>query len=190
MSGTWPSGWVAGDVVTAAEFAKGVGAIYNTTLGSAAASVDVTGIIAGYAHLFIVCHLRGDTAATTAQVLMRFNNDSGANYVRQRIDAASTAVNASQATGQTSTFVGDCPAASATASLDSTHLILVSNYANALSFKSCVSVYFARWAASVMEVGVSGGDWASAAAINRVTLLPSAGNFAIGSRVTIYGMGS
>lgn len=110
MSGSWATGWATGDVVTAAEFAKGVGCIYDTTLGVGAASIDVTGIVGSYAHLLIVAYVRSDTAASATGLLTRFNGDTGANYT-----GAATSTATSVTSG--SSTIGGIPAATATSGL-------------------------------------------------------------------------
>lgn len=187
MSGTWATGWVAGDVVTAAEYAKGVGAISAVTLGSAQATIDVSSIVAGYGDLEIEFLARGDTAATTANLFLRFNNDSGANYDYQVLVASAGTVSSAETFGQTSGAVGVIPAASAGASLAGGGIIHIPGYAGTTFNKValCTTTY---------KIGTSSGNmtkrdnaifWRNSAAITRVTLLLSAGNFATGSYVVV-----
>jgi hypothetical protein len=65
--------------------------------GVSAASIDVTGIIAGYAHLRLVLQARGDAAVTTTSLLVRFNNDSAANYDSQSQALRTTNANSAAA---------------------------------------------------------------------------------------------
>jgi len=76
----WSTGWVAGNLVTAAEFGKGVGCIYDTTLVGTPASIDIPGIVATYAHLLIMHSLRGDIAGTGANLWLRFNGAASDMY--------------------------------------------------------------------------------------------------------------
>ena len=101
MSGTWTAGWLPGDVLRVAEIRKGMGAIFDTTLGAAASTVDVTGIVATYAHLRVVAYLRGDTAAGATALSIRFNADSSAAYDGQYVlfETATTAANESFGAG-------------------------------------------------------------------------------------------
>ncbi len=193
MSGTWASGWVAGDIVTAAEFAKGLGAIYDTTLGSAAANIDVSGIVDDYAHLLLVFSGRSDAAALSAAVGLRFNNDSAANYDQQYytmrtspgnvVTAATTSINCAQVT-----------AASDTAGAVGVSEIIVPNYAGTTLRKAIAWRGWAKETTDGTTTGyesmVGGGEWRSTAAVTRITLTPSAGNFIAGTRLTIYGMGA
>lgn len=193
MSGTWSSGWVAGDVVTAAEFAKGVGAIYDTTLGAAAASIDVTGIIDDYAHLRLVLYARGDTAALSTTVGLRFNNDSAGNYDQQYYTMRTTPANVVTA-AHTSIVCAVIPAASGTSGAVGVSEIVIPNYAGATLRKAISWKGWAKETADGTTSGyggvVGGGEWRSTAAVTRVTLTPAAGNFLAGTRLTIYGMGA
>lgn len=187
MPGTWASGWVTGDVVTAAEFKKGVGAIYDTTLGAPAASVDVTGIISGYAHLLIVAYLGSDTASNQ-NILLRFNNDSAANYDRQYVAGNAAAASALESLAQTSISVGVTHSAVGASPV----MLVVPSYSStALGHKSVLALSGLKTGTATTNLSMYAtfGSWRATAAINRVTLLPAAGNFATGSRVTIYGMG-
>lgn len=192
MPGTWALGWVTGDVVTAAEFRKGAGAIFDTTLGAAAASVDITPIVATYAHLRIEIVARGDTAATATAVVIRYNNDSAANYDHQIMGMSNATAIGIEALAGTSAWVGYMPAATAPANASSNIEVVVAGYAGTTFQKAATS------ACSLKTTVATGGLttyanahwWRSTAAINRVTLLANAGNFVAGSRVTIYAMGA
>src|SRR4051812_5414990 len=110
-TGTWPLGWATGDVVTASEFAKGVGAIFDTTVAVAAATIDITPIVATYAHLQLKIVGRGDSGTGVA-VFAKFNNDSGANYDHQRNASAGTGISSAEALASTSLQLGNIPGGS------------------------------------------------------------------------------
>lgn len=192
MSGTWASSWATGDVVTAAEFRKGMGCVADSTLGVAAASFDFTGLPTSYAHLVIELYARGDTAANNTLGLLRFNNDSAANYLWQRSSVTATTFTGVEGLAQSNITVGLMPAASAAANFFGVTRIYVPNYANTANYKSCVIANFIAWATTTgtMASEANGGIWRVANAINRVTVLPTAGSFAAGSRCSIYVMGS
>jgi hypothetical protein len=171
MSGTWASGWVTGDVVTAAEYGKGIGAVYNTV---------VTGSVAA------------NTAATATNILMRFNNDSAANYDYQTHSASATTATAVEGLAQTALVIGQMPANNATASVFGQCSSEMAQYAGTTGQKTANS----RWSHKTgtgtgnLQVAQVAGFWRSTAAISRITLLPAAGNFAIGTRATLYVMGA
>ena len=165
--------------------------LFDSTLGSAQASIDTGAILpASCAQLHIVLAGRGDTALGSTAILLRFNNDSGANYNYQIIAANNTALvaNAGAATGFVSP--GSVPAASAPASVFGSTEIWVPNYAGTTGYKSYNSISYFETAdtAAGQNLNQSGGIWKSTAAITRVALLLAAGNFAAGSRMTVYGL--
>lgn len=187
MTNSWAAGWVNGDIPTAAEFAKGVGAIYNTTLGAPAASVDITGIIDDYAHLLIVASLGSDTASNIG-VNLRFNNDSAANYDRQYVAGNAASASALESFAVAAITVGNINSLIGASPV----MVLVPNYAStALGHKPALALSGLKTSTATagMSIFATFGSWRSTAAINRVTLLAASGNFAAGSRVTIYGMG-
>lgn len=192
MSGTWASGWVAGDIVTAAEYKKGAGAIFDTVLGGSAANIDITGIVATYTNLMLYLSARGDNATTSIGVIMRFNNDSGANYDYENLTASAATVASTETIATTSAFIGNCPANTAGASLFSSHSIFIANYAGTTANKTAE-------ATAALKYGTASGNmvryltscfWRNSAAISRITLLPATGNFVAGTRATLYAMGS
>lgn len=193
MTGTWASGWATGDVVTAAEFKKSAGSIYDTTLGASAATIDITGIVQTYAHLLLTLYLRGDVGALTTSALMQFNGDVGTNYDYQAlIGQAATAV-ASETFGATSTFTGECPGATAGTNLFSASQILIPHYAGTANNKqvTCISSKKSGVATTNIAAVLSGGSWRSNAAINRITIFPQTGaNWVAGSRLTVHAMGA
>lgn len=192
-SGTWALGWITGDVVQASELAKGVGSIYDTTLGGSAATIDITPIVASYAHLRVVLYSRGDVAAVTMNPKFTFNNDSGANYDYQGFvqNNATLTANAA-ATAQSAAIFGYAPGASATANFFGSIVLDIPHYAGTTNHKSFVAVFGAPTSAAAAGFwnGTYMGRWASTAAINRITIAPSSGNFVTGTRLTIYGMGA
>ncbi len=182
MTGTWSGGWATGDIVLAAEFAKGVGCISDTTLGVGAASIDVTGIIGGYAHLLVVAYLRSTTAALTTDLIIRFNGDSGSNYTGNGTTSATSITSANT----------DMPGASGTSGNFGAYGILIPNYASTTANKPVVMFgnHFDS-GSTAMQVGeCGGGQWRNTSAIDQVTISAAAGSLDTGSRVSVYVMGS
>lgn len=192
MTGTWASGWATGDIVTAAEFKKSAGSVFDSTLGASAASIDVTGISATYANLMISVYVRGDVAATTTPLLMRFNGDSGANYDFQQLIGSTATASASETFASTSMQVGYCPGSTATANVFSGAEVFIPHYAGSSNNKSALSLSGLKFSAvsGGMNVIIIGCNWRSNAAINQITFLPTTGNFVSGSRVTVHALGA
>lgn len=192
MTGTWPSGWATGDIETAAEFKKGIGSISDTTLGGSAANIDISSIVGTYAHLFVVVYARGDVAAGSPALWVRFNGDTAANYDYQQLQSTAATVNASESFGVTAITAGLFPGNSAGANLFGVCIGFIPHYAGSSNNKMALatSAFKTGVATGNLVNQLNGGSWRSNAAINRITLLPNSGNFVAGTRVTLYGMGA
>jgi hypothetical protein len=164
--------------------------ISDSTLGGSAPSFDLTAIPATFNHLLLLIQGRGDTAATSTTVLLRFNNDSGANYDTELITGSGAAVATGEIVAGTSAQIADITANTGPASVFGAFTIWIPNYAGTTAQKNAFS------SGGHKTTSLSGGIfnrnyscfWRSAAAINRITLTPGAGNFVAGSRVTLYGL--
>jgi hypothetical protein len=189
---TGGAGQVLGTLAGVNTWLGGLGQIADSTAGGAVASFDFTSIPGTYAHLLVMCSLRGDTAATSAAVQARFNNDSAANYDDQRLTGSAAVPASAEALAATSATVGICPANTATANYFGGLCAFIPKYASTTGNKIFVAP-FAYWIGTSGGngvVGVGSGQWRTAGtAITRLTLLPSAGNFVAGSRATLYGLG-
>jgi hypothetical protein len=192
MTGTWATGWATGDVVTAAEFKKTAGAIFDSTLGASAASIDVTGISNTYAHLMVTVYARGDVASTGVNVIMRFNGDAAANYDYQVVAGFAATAAAAETFAASGVLIGGIPANTAGANLFGQADVFIPHYAASSNNKQFVSmnIYKTGTATTNMTIQLLGGSWRSNAAINQVTLLPTSGNFVAGTRATIHALGA
>lgn len=192
MTGTWASGFVTGDIITAAEYKKQAGSIYDTTLGASAASIDVTGISATYANLMMSIYARGDTASASTNTLMRFNGDTAANYDYQQLHGAGASATAVETFAATSSIVMVAPANTAGANLFGSAEVFIPHYAGSTNNKQFVSIAASKFGTTtgLLFVDIFGGGWRSTAAINQITLFPAAGNFVAGTRVTIHALGA
>lgn len=193
MTGTWPLGWATGDIETGAQYGKGIGSIFDTTLGSSAASIDITSIVGSYAHLLIVIYARSDTVTVANGVAVRFNGDTSGDYDYQYMQGQAAAVTAVESFTNSLALVGHMPGSSAAANLFNAGLVFIPHYAGSSNNKAFVAISGTKAGTSTTNLRntLSGGSWRSNAAITQVTLVPvSAGNFIAGTRVTLYGMGA
>jgi hypothetical protein len=160
--------------------------------GGATASLDFTSISGSYRHLELRMMLRGLVAATQAGLYLRFNNDSGANYSCSRIYGQGSGAVSDSFDGQTSMQnICHLCGSTATASVFASGTIVVPHYANT-GFHKMVEARSSGWTSTSGSTFVvsmaNAGKWASTAAVSRITLLPSSGNFADGSIATLYGI--
>lgn len=195
MSATWASGWVAGDIVTAAEFKKGAGLIADSTLGGSAVSIDLTSLPTSYAHLLLLAYVRTDRAATSDSLLLRFNNDSTAIYDYSNATASGTAnPTTGNAVAATSIAIAtSIPGATASANRFGVVAAWIPHYAGVTNHKAVTASYWSVIGTTTADTqnGFGGGMWRSAAAISRITILPLTGtNLVAGSRFSIYAFGA
>lgn len=192
-SASWLNGWLTGDLVSAGEFRKGVGCVADSTLGVAAASIDFTGLPTSYAHLMVVLNGRGDTAAATVGVGMRFNNDSTAgHYNWETLTAVDATVSSAGGGGAATSYdLGLLPAASSPAAGSfGAVMAWILHYGSGLEHPF-VGINACAPGSTGISVKLLGGQSVNlGAVINRITFVPSAGNFAAGTRASIYAMGA
>jgi hypothetical protein len=159
-------------------------------IGSDQASFDITSGLGGYDELRLVLYGRGTGSGGSRNVLLRFNNDSGGNYDSDWFSFYGGTGAGAESIGGTSAYVGDVPAASATADRFGVVEVKIPAYENTVGTKYGTSD--AGWSQSTATNGtlrqVVGFGWRSTAAINRITLTPASGDFKTGSRLVIYGV--
>lgn len=154
---------------------------------------DVSNIPGTYAHLKIFLSHRTDRGDSTDTVNMRFNGDSGYNYVyysRQEKGDWSTGGSASATGGEGVVIwsIGD----NAPANRFAFHSIDIYNYAGNSAFPAGVHSGWRPIALFPADVQYLNGafHWKNTNAINRVQFVVVGGgsNFKAGSRLTIYGI--
>ena len=162
----------------------------DVLLVAAAPSLDLSAIPQTFTHLQLVLSLRGDGAGVTQGVSLRFNNDATAGaYQSELVSAAAAVVAAAEAINTNLITLGACPAATGIANHFSSHTVGITNYRSAAAKVAEITAATRQSTASGGLLRyLIGGFWASAAAINRVTVFPAAGNFVSGSRATLYGL--
>lgn len=210
MAWTAPRTWTVGQILTAAQLntdvrdnmlylagSTGLGGVIGlhllasgTVAGTVAANIDLTSISGSYRNLQLQLLGRGDRVATSDSVLLRLNNDSGSNYDRQRSDALNTTLAGAESIGGTSIYVGEIAAASAPAGGAGVLVIDLPGYAQTTFHKALVARSTAKLAnsSSGVYLNMQGGHWRNTAAVSRITLLPSSGNFEIGTTYALYGL--
>lgn len=166
--------------------------MFDSTLGASAASIDVTGISATYAHLMVSVYARGDTAATAIGAQLRFNGDSAANYDTQYVRGNAAVASAAEGFAATSLQFGSIPANTAGANLFGAQEIFIPYYAGSSNNKQIVALSSAKIGTSTgnLFMDLLGGGWRSNAAINQITFFPVSGNFVAGTRITVHALGA
>lgn len=157
---------------------------------AAQGNFDFQNIPATYQHLLVVLQARSIVAGASDSCSVRFNNDSGANYDRQRILGAAALVTAAESLGATQGDIGQITGATGTTAgnADPIHL-WVPNYARTTYKKGYLATGGISYAEATTntQAGLFVGKWRSTAAIAGVTIFGSA-NFDVGSVATLYGL--
>jgi hypothetical protein len=167
--------------------------LFDTTLAAASATIDTgaNGVAGTANHLLIVLYLRSNASSTNDNVGLRFNNDSSAIYYQGEVNSGNgSSPGASQQIGGTSMHLVVVCAANAPANAFSPFTISVPQYAGTVGSKSAnMSGGFQTGHGSGATQGSQQvGWWDSTAAITRIQIVASSGQFVAGSRMTIYGL--
>ena len=166
--------------------AAGVGSgpwdvIASSTLGSPAASISFASIASTYKLFRVTAYIIKDGSAGRA--LVRLNNDSGANYERQRLSGAATGVSAQRTTGETSWETTWSGLTSQPATFE---LVIGKQIAGAAAMGILSSV---GKESTTLEYSSFACRWNNTAdLINRIDIIASAGNFAAGTVVVLEGL--
>jgi hypothetical protein len=151
----------------------------NITLGTAASSVTFSSIPATFRDLVVV--LLGE-GSTTLEGRIRLNGDTGSNYTYVRMSGDGSAVSSAAPAAGTSGFLSSVAKATTTVPLQMT--INIMDYSATDKHKTIVSR--ANQSANGSE-GLA-NRWANTAAVTSVAILTSTGNWAVGTRVALYGI--
>lgn len=156
-----------------------------------AASFDFQNIPATFWKLIIELYARGDTAATSFNTLLTVNGLGGVIYfdVRAAIKH-SASLGTSEAVGSSSLVAATLAAANSTANYFDQATIVIPAYANTNMYKTVHSTNTLLVANTTtnMRTDSMAGWIATTAAINQLTLTPSAGKFAQYSAARLYGV--
>lgn len=165
--------------------------LIQTVKLSAAGQFNFAAIPQTYAHLLLVGSVRAAVAATNDPTMLRFNADAGAGYRSQQLIAIAAAASASEQAPAGQGQFGHCPGASiAPATWFNNFELLIPSYRDTGQLRSWLSRGFSAWGASGLALFNFAGFFWGAPAVTSLQLFGAAapGNFAAGSRVSLYGM--
>lgn len=166
--------------------------IASSALTADAANFDIQSIPGTYKHLRLFMMLRGTTNAATQTTLLRFNNDSGANYDLQTVNGSAATITAAESFTATSLSILSAAASSASvgAGVFTAYTIDIPFYSST-SFNKVVVYRLGRkigTASTNLFTSAPAGFWRDSSAINRITITPGADNWATGSAITLHGV--
>jgi hypothetical protein len=150
--------------------------IATTTLGSTATTYTFSAIPSTYTDIVLVAQ-----STSEADILMRFNGDTGTNYSATEIWTGGSSVNSQRETDLTWITLRD----SSTTLGNNMSVVNIMNYSNATTNKSVlIRTSDGRYSRVYARVAL----WRNTSAINSITLFTSYGSFAVGSTFTLYGI--
>lgn len=169
--------------------AIGAGITLIATQSGAQATFDFQSIPQTYTHLRIEVIARCDNAASQ-NLLIRFNNDSAANYDSHSVQGSNNTVAGSASAGGTSGFAGSVPGTGDGATRVGMSVIEIPFYTETTFFQSWCTTggRSTGTTAATQFMQAMFGNWRDASAVSRVTLLPGAGSFVAGSVAKLYGI--
>ncbi len=180
---------MSGGALVASAGASGIVQLARQVLGSDTATVTFNSISGAYNHLKLIITGRDIQSAVIATALMRFNNDSGANYDYNVLFGVSGTPLSSTAAAQTAGNAGILPGATSTrASVQGQMEILIPDYAATVFEKTATSTNTCPGGTSADFYSlIASSAWRNTAAITRIDLLAN-NKFKTGSIFTLYGI--
>ena len=165
--------------------------LLSTTTLSGSGTLDVSSISQAFNDLLLEIIVRGTQGAVTDALVIRINNDSGANYDQVFLQGSGASAAVVSSTGNTSAEIAhNIPGNTATANRFGFVDVAIPGYTSTSWHKALDSHYFSSCVTNASDnyVGDISGVWKSTSAVNRVTVFGLAtANLAIGSTMRIYG---
>jgi hypothetical protein len=181
-NGTGPSSAASNSVVVASVFAPSGAYDSIATATGAASTITFSSIPSTYTHLQLRLFMVGTNA--TMDVWGRFNSDTGANYMSQRIygtGSSSALAGANLTSTKVDFFAYSNNTQPACAVID------ILDYANTSKYKTSRSLTGSDTNGSGF-IEFTSGLWQSASAINSIVIFPQVGTFAAGTHAALYGI--
>lgn len=162
--------------------------IQRQTATGSEASITFSSIPQTYQHLQIRAMTRETRAVTVSSYYVRFNSDTGANYVWHSLYGNGTTVTATAGTSQTSIEGGYDFGSSATANLFGVSIIDIHDYASTTKNKTVRMIDGRDNNSTNGLIKLASGLWLSTSAITSITVTPTvSGNFAASTTFALYG---
>ena len=164
--------------------------ISTQTVGTAVSSVTFTSIPQTYTDLVFV----GSTYySASVSMVVRFNNDSTTNYSYTVLGGSNAApgngaYSGISTSGSSINLLGYYATTNSSGNIFAPTVANIMNYSNSTTYKTLLSRSYAQDNGTGKDAELFAGVWRSTAAITRVDLLTSSGNFAVGSTFTLYGI--
>lgn len=151
----------------------------SSILTSSTASVTFSSISAAYRDLVLVAS--GRPTSSLEAVLLRFNGDTGSNYLYVDFSTNGTSISANFATTMTSLFFGNNPLKT---NSDFVGEFQIFDYSISDKSKPVIS----RVTNPTEMTSINAGRWNSTSVINSITISPQSANWASGCKFFLYGI--
>ena len=191
------SDWVGGGFATctaawAAAPSAGLVLLGSATGTGSSGVLSFTSITGSYRELYLRIYGRSDTASTNVTVQMTLNSDTTAgHYVTEGLYATTTTPGAFEQMGSVGYITAaTLPAASSSANVYGSAQVWIPEYAATSGYKplTCFDSGVRTLSSGNAAPTFAGGIFTSTAAITRVDLTLSAGNWTTASRASLYGI--
>ena len=161
--------------------------ISSSTVGSGgASSFDFTSIPATYTDLLVLISARGANAATTNSLWVQFNA-TGSSYTEKELTGSGTAASSGQNASAVKSYIGDIPAATATASTFGNAEVYIPNYTSA-NYKSFSANTVQENNTTAAYANLTANLWSNTAAITQVSILLTSSTLVQYSTAYLYGI--
>ena len=160
-----------------------------TASPSSTGTVTFSSIPSGYEHLQLRVYARNTDTASSRNILLELNADSGANYAYHVLagDGASTSL--SRSASDTFSVIGTMPANSAAANVFGVAVVDILDYASTNKNTTIRGLLgFDSNGSGRVEFGSV--LWASTAAVSSLRVYFAGGNYTSGSVLALYGLRS
>jgi len=160
--------------------------VIDETINTGAAQFDHASISAADGDLVIIGNLRSDVSSNIEEVSLRLNNDTGGNYLRQRMNV-SNGTNLG-AYADTSPVIAHGAAANADANSFSGLLVQIPNFSDGSNDRNALTFGGGHFSDSDQILGLYHTRWNNTTAINRVAVYGknASSGFLANSMLSIY----
>jgi hypothetical protein len=161
--------------------------IQSTVLGSDQSGIDFSSITNTYDDLVMYTSIRSTKAVLGTTAIIRFNNDSNANYDYKQIYAFGTGVGGYTNTNASMMF-SQCPGSTNTSGIYNAGWYYIPQYRQGYWKNMGGECVYPNPSGTNWQSDVWGFTWKSTSAITSINFSMDGGNMAAGSVVSLYGI--
>jgi len=157
------------------------------------ASITFAGIPTGYKHLQIRASVRSDRVSSDGDFYsLRFNGDSGANYIlgHQLLGNGTSATSYFNGASGNQIYIERIPSLNSTSNVFGGMVLDILDYQNSNKNKTtrAIAAFDNNSASPVGQIHFASGAWMNTSAITSITLYATLGNMVQYSQIALYGI--